>query len=335
LDSSNLEDDMFADEQPKKAEDAIPLMENGWASFGDYRLVGNGEVTNSFCGVWCSFRGCLNVDKHDKTDLYGNNFSRKIYVEPVFHSCNKPSCPVCYKSGWAVRQAGRIEARLKEASKRFGRAEHIICSVPSRDYGLEFKALRRKAVKVLKVRGVVGGVLIFHGFRFNKRKWNWYWSPHFHVLGFVLGGYGRCRGCNRKWNCLKNCGGFDDRSYQCFLKDGYFVKVLGKRETVFGTAWYQLHHASVKKNVVRFHVATWFGVVSYRKLKVTIEKRKEVCPICQHDLVRVDYFGDKRFVEDRCSLDYVRDSFEDFREDGRVVWFEHQGKAYGSGSYDE
>jgi len=53
-----------------------------------------------------------------------------------------------------------------------------------------------------------------------------------------------------------------------------------------------------------------------------------------HDLVRVDYFGDKRFVKDKDSPDYVRDSFEDFRENGRIVWAEHQGKEYGSGSYE-
>ena len=158
---------------------------------------------------------------------------------------------------------------------------------------------------------------------------HWYWSPHFHVLGFILGGYGRCRCCERKWNCLKGCGGFDDKSYQLFLKDGYYVKVLGKRKTVFGTAWYQLNHASVKKNVKRFHVSTWFGVCSYRKLKVTVEKRKELCPICRHDLIDIRYFGSKHIASV-----LERDSLEDYEEDGRVVWVERvKRKKYGSGNY--
>jgi len=178
---------------------------------------------------------------------------------------------------------------------------------------------------VLAERGVIGGTIIFHGFRYNLQK-QWYWSPHFHVLGFIRGGYSRCRHCERKWNCLHGCGGFDDRSYQSFLKDGYYVKVMGERKTVFGTAWYQLNHASLKKNVKRFHVATWFGVCSYRKLKVTVEKPKAVCPICQHDIVKLRYFGNKRFVLEKGSSGYEQDSFEEAEENGRVVWIEDTRK---------
>jgi len=36
-------------------------------------------------------------------------------------------------------------------------------------------------------------------------------------------------------------------------------------------------------------VATLFGNCSYRKLKVTVELRKSVCPICQHDLEKLRY----------------------------------------------
>lgn len=103
----------------------------------------------------------------------------------------------------------------------------------------------------------------------------------------------------------------------------------GKRKTVFGTAWYQLNHASLKVGVRRFHVATWFGVCSYRKLKVTKEHVEEMCPICQHELTEIFYFGTKRL-----SLSERRDSFEDYEEDGRAVFVErvHQ---WGSGSYEE
>jgi len=154
------------------------------------------------------------------------------------------------------------------------------------------------------------------------------------VLGFILGGYSRCRRCKRKWNCLAGCGGFDDRSYQNFLKDGFYVKVLGKRKTVFGTAWYQLNHSSIDVTKKRFHVSTWFGVCSYLKLKVRVEKRKELCPICQHDLIGIDYHGIKSFVKDRCSPDYKQDSLEDYEEDGYSVWAERVRKRYGSGSYE-
>ena len=154
--------------------------------------------------------------------------------------------------------------------------------------------LRLKAVKILNSRGIIGGVLIFHGFRYRafdvyknsiQNMSECYWSPHFHCIGFILGGYAQCRKCPKfeakSVITCAGCNGFEARTRRLFEKDGYIVKVKGERKTIMGTAWYQLNHASVKRNVARFHVATWFGTCSYRKLKVTIEKRKELCPICQ------------------------------------------------------
>jgi len=320
-DREGFENDMFSDEQPEKedvlkgSEKSIPLLENGWVSYGDYRLVGNGEVTNpETCGKHATLKGCPRVDLHDFVDLEGRNFKNKVFVRRIQMSCGKPSCPKCYKYGWAVRQAGRIERRLKEASKRFGQIEHIICSVPTKDYGLSHKSSRRKVVNMLKDIGVVGGCIIFHGFRYRPHK-GWYWSPHFHILGFILGGYSKCRHC-KGGDCYA-CGGFDGRAYKLYHKNGYIVRVMGERKTIGGTAWYQLNHASYKVGVKRFHVATWFGNCSYRKLKVTVEMRKELCPICQHELVKIRYVGSKRL-----HVSEERDSFEDYMEDGEVVFFE-------------
>lgn len=314
---------------------AEPNVENVYGEYGDFQLVGHGKVTNSYCGKFFGFIGCNRVDLHNKITLDGRNCKNKVYVHRVFNSCNKPSCPVCYKYGWAVRQAGKIEMRLKEASKHFGKVEHIVASVPVKDYGLTHRCLRRKVIKILKSVGVVGGVLIFHAFRYNIKK-QWYFSPHFHVLGFVVGGYSRCRHC-KGGDCYA-CDGFEGRVYRAYRHNGYIIRVLGERKTVGGTAWYQLNHASIKKNVKRFHVATWFGVCSYRKLKVTVEYKKRVCPICQHDLVSLRYFGDKRsildcFFSDADSCD-KRCSFEDYVENGRVVWVERVKPEYGSGSYE-
>jgi len=296
-----------------------------WGSYGAYRLVGNGEVGSSSCGKFVTLKGCLRVDLHNLITLDGRNFKGKVFVRRVRFSCGKPSCPVCFKSGWAVREAGNIEARLREASKRFGKVEHIVASIPLKDYGLDLEVLRGKVVKILTALGVVGGVLIFHAFRYDLRK-RWYWSPHFHVLGFILGGYARCRHCKGA-DCYA-CSGFEGRAYKCYRDNGYIVKVLGERKTVFGTAWYQLNHSSYKAGAERFHIATWFGVCSYRKLVVKCEDRKEVCPICQHDLIEIRYFGGKRL-----SLDGERDSFEDYEEDGRPVFVERVERRYSSGSY--
>ena len=130
------------------------------------------------------------------------------------------------------------------------------------------------------------------------------WSPHYHVLGYIEGGYNRCRNCKRKWNCLKDCGGFDDRAWQAFLKDGYYVKVLGKRETVFGTAHYQLNHATIRIGIKRFHAVTWFGSCGNRKFKSEELKSEASCPVCGGEMVRAVYVGKRHLIKDVAHPDY-------------------------------
>ena len=308
---------------------------NDFGSYGDFELVGHGKQTNSNCGRFVSFKGCIHTELHDKTTLDGENYEGIVYVKKVHASCDKPTCPICYKSGWAVREADRIAQRIKGASKRFGVAEHIIASVPKSDYGLDFEKLRLKVVKILNARGIVGGVLIFHGFRYRsydvfnndiRNMRGWYWSPHFHCIGFILEGYAQCRRCpkfeNKSIYTCAGCSGFEARTRRLFEKDGYIVKVKGERKTIMGTAWYQLNHSSVKVGVARFHVATWFGNCSYRKLKVFIEKRKELCPICQHELVTLRYTGNKCFVYNKDSVEYQSEEYCDMNEGQGNVWEE-------------
>ena len=70
----------------------------------------------------------------------------------------------------------------------------------------------------------------------------------------------------------------------------------------------------------RHVVVTWFGNCSYRRLKVTYEVRKMVCPLCLHELEDGRYFGSKVFALDKHAIDYVRDSWLPLFEDGREVW---------------
>jgi ribosomal protein S27AE len=84
-----------------------------------------------------------------------------------------------------------------------------------------------------------------------------------------------------------------------FEKDGCIVKVLGKRISNYWTAYYQLNHSTIRTNVKRPHACTWFGVCSYRKLKVKVEKKKELCPICGEDLVKLHHLGVRRIVKEK------------------------------------
>jgi len=264
--------------------------------------------------------------------LEGVNYAGKIDRRLVHHFCNKPSCSRCYKKGWAVRQAFKISDRLKEASKKFGLIEHLMISVPKKDYGLilcSLKAMRKKVNKLLKRVGVVGGVVILHGFRYNHQDL-WYFSPHFHVVGFILGGYSRCRNCPTKWACKASCDGFDSRAWKLFQDTGYYVKVFGKRKTIVGTLYYQLNHSTILKNVERFHVYTYMGIVSYHKLKVTPEVHKHHCRICGKELVWLKYHGDKAIISDRNSPFYKPMSFEDFEENGVPVYEEAPERCSGN-----
>jgi len=322
-----------------------PSLKGGYGRYGVFQMVGHGKQTRAKCGAFGMWIGCSRVELHNKTvfDGRGNlvDYHGKGHFRAVFNSCNRPSCPVCYERGWAVREATSVDFRLEQSAKRWGLVEHIIVGIPqklwfSNDVNIDVK-LRKLVYKVLKRLGVVGGVVIFHGFRYNN-YWEarrsggeigWYWSPHFHVLGFILGGYARCRNCNKPPSKCWSCGGFDGRTRREYEKDGYIVKVLGERITVGGTAWYQLNHATLKKDSSRFHVYTWFGCCSYRKLKVTAEYKKNVCPICHSELKRHQYRGKKEFVVAYFSSTIASCGKHGFFDDVPNDWVEMAERRYG------
>jgi len=127
-----------------------PLVRNEYWSYGDYELVGHGKQTNENCGLFKNFMGCLNVDLHNQVRWFFDGLKKdSVFVKSVYHSCDKPTCPKCFKFGWAVRQATRMEKRLQEASNRLGLpVEHIVVSPRAEDYGLSLEALRNKAVRL-------------------------------------------------------------------------------------------------------------------------------------------------------------------------------------------
>jgi hypothetical protein len=308
-------------------------------NYGRYQVVGNGKVTNpETCGKFKGFRICANVHLHDIITLQGKNYKGKVHYRKMFMTCNRPDCPICFRRHWAVREAKNIDARIKEGSKTRGLGEHIIDSIPPNDWGLPFEKMKAKALKVLKTLGVSGGCVIFRAFRYNnweearhkRQAQGFYYSPHFHVIGFIDGGYGKCRGCknmraNGRAKCLEKCmgcDGFEGRSRRLFYKAGgngfgHIVKVKGKRRSVFGTAWYQLEHSTLVDGGKRNHVVTWFGTCSYRKLKLKREDRVgHKCPICGYDLKRGRYVGSRL---DEILADWWSETGEDDFLDERGV----------------
>ena len=302
----------------------------------NYEPVGRGVESSPFCGRYVGVKVCKDVEEHEGVVVGGEDYTGRVAVAPMHMWCHKSSCPICFIRGWSVRGARSIEGRLNEGVKRgLGKVEHGLVSVAVADRNLPESVMRKKCRDVLFDRGVIGGCMIFHGYRRDKKRGVLAWSPHYHVLGFIEGGYSRCRECERKWNCLEGCGGFDDRAWQGFQKDGYFVRVFAERDTVFGTAFYQLHHATIRIGIKRFHAVTWFGVCGNRKFKSEKSMAEVVCPACGEEMLRCVYVGKRPIVKDVGNVGYrAVFPFDEFDENGEPNFIDFVG-GRGSGSYED
>ena len=221
--------------------------------YDDWHLPGQKEK-RSFCGDW-SYMGCLNKQNHSNGE---------IFLKPFQRSCFRADCEqCCFK--WLGRSASKATKRMKLYEKQSKKiAKHIIISVPYWDYYKPKKEIAKKAYQVLKEVKADSGLIIFHPFRYHKKTDMWYYSPHFHVLGF----------------------GWIENVVQTYNKYGYVIKNLGKRETIFGTIYYQLSHCGIKKHN---HALTYFGDCSYSKLEVPEpEEDSKKCPFCKEYLQELE-----------------------------------------------
>ena len=190
-----------------------------------------------------------------------------IYSEKWVHRCFRQACPVCWKK-WAARETKRASRRLR-AFRLKGRnlkPIHVVVSIPHVDYGLNLQEMRLKVYKALKTVRLLGGMSIYHPKRWNEA--GAYFSPHFHILGFG-------------WltDVRKN-----------YIASGYVVRNLRIRKSVEGTIWYQLSHAGVH---LKHHTVTWFGCLSYNKLRIPKEELEEhCCPFCMEPLKQILWIGD-------------------------------------------
>lgn len=272
-----------------------------------FEYVGHGDVTNSSCGRFLGFSGCLNP-KH-KNGL--------IWAYKVFKSCDSPKCSRCYKFGWASRLASFVEPRLIAASKVFGDIEHVVCSLRKEDHDLSYEEMKNKVIQVLKSCSFLGGFMILHAKSFGKFR------PHFHCLLVVgaIGGAERCRHC-KGGDCYR-CDGIEGRCLRAYADTGYIVRVFDKRKTLGGTVKYESSHCTINYHKRRFRVSTWWGVMGYSnfsKLGVEVEKRRLLCPQCQSVCGPIEYLGGRTFDLDRDSVDFVRASLEPRSEGGKIVW---------------
>jgi len=242
----------------------LPIAKSILVEWGfEWDLPGHGEAYSD-CGSWRS-KGCLNVEGHNQQGLH-EDMTGKVFVRRYQRTCMRAACPTCYES-WAGKEAGKIQHRLQMAPKK-RRPIHLIVSPPVEAWiRLSYEELRRKSYVVSKESGFLGGSCIFHHLREDKKTKRWYFSPHFHMIGF----------------------GWIERTKEGYERHGWVVKNAGLRKTVAGTALYQLSHAGVHG---KYHTVTWFGSLAYNKLRVApMVAAEECCPVCGQKLRQLWYFG--------------------------------------------
>lgn len=264
----------------------------------NFMPVGRGRVSSSLCGTHLSFFVCDNLEGHKGKFLNGEDCTGMLVCAHEHMFCKKSSCPVCFIRGWSVREARSVAGRLEVASERgFGEVEHLTVSVALADRDLPEEVMRERSRVALLIRGFLGGCMIFHGFRKDKFRRVLVWSPHYHVLGFIRGGFDVCRSCVHERGDCASCGAFKGREVREYAKDGYLVKCFEKRKTVVGTAFYQLNHATVRVGIKRFHVVTWMGVCGYRMLKGRKLEAVQTCSVCKSEMARKSYWGREVRIE--------------------------------------
>jgi hypothetical protein len=191
-----------------------------------------------------------------------------------------------------------VSSLERELKGKGMRTIHVVLS-PDPDSPFDKKhyaKLRSEAYKIGLKSGLKGGLSVFHPYRLHCKICDvaipdyqdkcpvcgdtdfwWVPSPHFHVVGF-----GWIHGTNS--------------TYQ---KYGWVVRNLGIRKSVFWTMQYLLSHAGVFVDPEggfeqrRFHTTTWFGALSYCKLKGVpdIEVPETSCPYCGRLLKPFEFVG--------------------------------------------
>lgn len=291
-----------------------------------YIPVGRGVKSSPSCGQHVGINICRNIEGHKGVSVNGMDCTDMVVIRHKHLWCHRSLCPVCFIRGWSVRGARSIESRLEEGVRRgFGKIEHITVSPSVAYHGLSESVLRKKCRDALFDRGVGGGCMIFHGYRVDKKRGVLMWSPHYHVLGFILGGFDRCRRCVHVRGDCAFCDGFKGKEVRGFRKDAIIVKVFDEREksyysdkpNIFGTAFYQLNHSTVRVGIKRFHVVTWFGVCGNRKYASPKVVSEVTCPACGEVMVRSHYVGSRPFVKDVADPNYEAISLrKEFGENG-------------------
>lgn len=257
-----------------------------WKNYQKFILAGHGEPYSN-CQEYL-FLGCPDYRQHNDLTK-GKN---QIFIKRIKRNCGRLQCPKCLDKVTTVK-AKKIERRVNSFRGRRGsswKVKHVVVSVPQLEKIdisniNQYRSVRAKALKLLKEVGVVGGVVITHTHRCNNFYRYEKVGLHFHVLGY---GY-------VNFNKVKN---MHDTT-------GWIIKWIkekeNKKRSVFATSKYLLSHCAITQKIKlgfdgdgepvyskESKTISYFGVLSYNKLKVDDVEELDGCPYCSAKLVFVE-----------------------------------------------
>jgi len=212
------------------------------------------------CNQW-AWRGCLNHRNHENGKIEAQTYQMK---------CIRSRCKLCSGS-WLARETSKAYRRIKKFETWYAgrdKIKHVIVSVPRWEQGKPLEELRKEMRKLCKRAGLRGGLDVVHPFRCKDGKW--FFSPHFHVMAY----------------------GWVTGTENIFKEKGWIIKNKGLRRSIKGTISYILSHAGIKK---RRHTLTWWGELSYSKLKLEKDEedeKKHCCTLCGAVYRPLIYFKD-------------------------------------------
>ena len=278
-----------------------------------YHLPGT-KPKRDTCGDW-AWKGCNNIQGHKDKTFNGCTMTGKGYATNFQMCCFRADCEYCWLN-WSYRQASKATKRIEKFESMTNyKVRHIIISVPQWDYGKDPKVLRKMARD--KLNAVMpnedwnkfGGCIVYHP---NRKIWvdsdqrfRWYYSPHFHVMGFGWTLPTKETNEIRQGWIIETQSNYDD---------------YNKRErSTFQTLSYILTHAGIKKGK---QTLTWFGDLSYCKLSMPKEDYlMGNCPICECKLSNCrpnsefyfkppDYKTEFVIDLDKWEFDYIEKSYQ-------------------------
>lgn len=268
--------------------------------------VGRGVVSSEFCGRWVSDVVCRNVEGHKGVMLGDVDCSGNIVVRHKHLWCHRSSCPICFYNGWAGRAARSIAGRIAEGVRLgFGKPEHVTVSVPVVDRDLPEFVLRKRCAVAAFDRGMSGFAMIFHAPRIDRVNKRLVRMPHYHLVGFIKGGFDRCRDCVHERGDCTFCDGFKGREARGFKRDGYLVKVHAVRKTIEGTAKYQLGHCTSRVGLKRSSAVTYWGLMACPKYKSSSVPVDDSCPVCKGEMTKAVRVGKCHVSRNLRDADYA------------------------------